>query len=126
QQLYDIQVLPGLRHDTFVGGDDQQDQIYAGSASDHILDETLVTRHINQGRPSPARQLKLGETKVDGQSTTLLLRQPVGILTGQSQDQRRFAMIDVAGSSDYEISHRERTSPFGRPGKIRRDLISYP
>ena len=42
----------------------------------------------------------VGETDVDGDAAGFLLRQPVGIDTGQRPHQRRLAVIDMAGGAD--------------------------
>ena len=40
-------MLARLRHDRIVGGDDEQGQIDAGGAGEHVLDEALVARHVD-------------------------------------------------------------------------------
>ena len=44
EQLADLQVLPGLGHDAFVGGDHQGHQVHAGGAGHHVAHEALVAR----------------------------------------------------------------------------------
>ena len=60
QEAEDLQVLAGLRHDRVVGGDDEQRQVEAGRAGEHVADEPLVAGHVDDGQPvrrrGPARR----------------------------------------------------------------------
>ena len=47
QQVQDMQVLLGLRHDAFVGSDDQHRRVDTTDARQHILDEALVAGNID-------------------------------------------------------------------------------
>ena len=48
QQRADVEVLAGLRHHRFVGGDDQHHGVDAADAGQHVLDEPLVARHVDE------------------------------------------------------------------------------
>ena len=50
EQVEDRQVLARLRHDALVGGDDQQREVDAAGAGEHVLDEALVARHVDDAR----------------------------------------------------------------------------
>ena len=50
QQLDDREVLLGLRHDSFVGGDHEQGHVDPGCAGEHVPDEPLVARHVHDAR----------------------------------------------------------------------------
>ena len=56
-----IEMLFGLRHDAVVGGDGEQHQVDAMGARQHVFDETLVARNIDDARRSPVRQIEMGE-----------------------------------------------------------------
>ncbi len=62
EQIEDGQVLAGLGHHAFVGGDDQQGQVDAADAGQHVLDEALVAGHVDDadlaGRRAACSQAK--------------------------------------------------------------------
>ncbi len=47
EKLQNLQMLDRLRHHAFVGVDDQQQELHAGCASQHIVQETLVAGHVD-------------------------------------------------------------------------------
>ena len=50
QQAADVEVLAGLRLHRLVGGDHQHDEVDAADAGEHVLDEPLVSRHVDEAR----------------------------------------------------------------------------
>ena len=54
EQAEDFQVLARLRHDGIVGGDDEDGQVDAGGAGEHVLDEALVAGHIDDAEAEVA------------------------------------------------------------------------
>ena len=104
----DLQVLLGLRHPAVVRRDDEQRHVHRADARNHVLDEILVPRHIDDAeRRCPWRrrpgQREVREAEVDGDAARLFLRQPVGIGAGQGADERALAVIDVPGGGDDEM-----------------------
>ena len=91
-----------LGHHAVVGGDDQQEEVDAGRAGDHGPDEALVARHVDHAQPGPGRQLQLGVAELDGDAALPLLAQAVGVLAGEARDERRLAVVDVAGGAEGE------------------------
>lgn len=81
----DVEMFFRLRHDPFVGIDDEQDQIEARQAGDHILDELFMTRHIDDAGPRTVRQVEPGKAQVDGQSPFLFFRCRIRIDPGQAR-----------------------------------------
>ena len=122
QELADREVLAGLRHHALVGGDDQQREVDAARAGQHVLDEALVAGHVDDLDHEPARLLEEGEAEVDGDAARLLLGQPVGVGAGQRLDQRRLAVVDVAGGADDDVAHGSRALEGGEAGRERRHL----
>ena len=47
EQAQDFEVLARLRHDGIVGRDDEQGEVDAGGAGEHVLDEPLVAGHVH-------------------------------------------------------------------------------
>ncbi len=47
EQIENRQVFTRLRHDAFVGCDDEQRQVDAAGAGQHVLDEALVAGHVD-------------------------------------------------------------------------------
>ena len=50
EQAEDLQVLAGLRHHRVVGRDDQHRQVQPRRPGQHVADEPLVPRHVDQGQ----------------------------------------------------------------------------
>ena len=48
QEIENLQMLACLRHRPIVGGDDQQDEIDADGAREHVVHEPLMARHVDE------------------------------------------------------------------------------
>ena len=88
-----------LRHDALIGGDDEQGQVDAAHAGEHVFDEVAVAGHIDNADLLIA-QRQPGEAEVDRHLARLFLGQAVGVNARQGAHQRRFPMIDMAGGAD--------------------------
>ena len=93
-------MLAGLRHHAFVGGDDQQGEVDAADAGQHVLDEALVAGHVDDAHLLAAGQLQPGEAEVDGHAPLLLLLEAVGVDARERLHEGRLAVVDVAGRAD--------------------------
>ena len=93
-------MFPGLGHHAFVGGHDQEGQVDGADASQHVLDEPLVARHVHHADLPSAGQGQPSKAQVDGHLPLLLLWETVGIDVGQGLDQGGLAVVHVAGSPD--------------------------
>ena len=100
EQVDDRQMLARLGHHAFVGGDHEQREVDAADAREHVLDETLVSRHVDDADLFPAREREPGEAEVDRKTALLLLPQPVRVDAGEGLDERGLAVVNVAGSAD--------------------------
>ena len=72
-------MLARLRLDRFIRGDDEQHQVDAAHARQHVLHEPLVPRHIHESQPQLGRQLQVRETDIDGDAAPFFFFQPVRI-----------------------------------------------
>ena len=113
EQVHDREMLARLRHDPVVGCNDQDDEVDAGGAGQHVVHEALVARHIDEADDLAARARPVGKAEVDGDAARLLLLEPVGIHAGQLAHQRGLAVIDVAGGAD---DHGAASFPSRRAG----------
>jgi len=104
----DLEVLDGLRHHPLVGRHHQQDRVEAVDAGQHVADEAGMAGHVDDPDQPAAGQGQVGEAEVDRHPAALLLGQPVGIDPGQGVDERRLAVVDVAGCADNGIRKRHR------------------
>ena len=66
QQLCDVEVLSGLRHDAFIRGDDEQGAIDTRDARDHRSDEVFVSGGIDKIDDAATREFDVGEAEDDG------------------------------------------------------------
>ena len=100
EQLKYREVLLCLGHDALVGRDDEQCEVDAPDAREHVLDEPLVARHVDDAHLSSAGQLQPGEAEVDRHAPVLLLLEPVRVDPGERVDERGLPVVDVARGSD--------------------------
>jgi hypothetical protein len=92
-------VLPGLWLHRLVGSDHQHDEVDAADAGEHVLDEPLVPRHIDESKVDPV-DLLVGEPEIDGDPAGLLFLQPIRIGSRQRQHERALPVIDVPRRAD--------------------------
>jgi hypothetical protein len=92
----------GLRHHSFVGGDDEQSQVDSSYARQHILDKVLMSRYIDDTYLPAAGQLQPGEAEVDGHAPFLFLSQTVGVYSGEGLYQGGFAVVYMARSAEHK------------------------
>ena len=108
-------MLAGLRHDRVVGGDDEHDEVDAGGAGEHVLDEAFVARDIDDAEAvsltpvayapgSPGWQFERGEADVDGDAARFFFGQAVAVDAGEGLDERGLAVIDMASGAEDEIA----------------------
>ena len=100
EQVDDRQMLARLRHHAVVGGDDQQHEVDAGRAGQHVVHEPLVPGHVDEAEHRAVRRRQVGEAEIDRDAARLLLLQAVGIDAGQRAHQRGLAVVDMAGGAD--------------------------
>ena len=100
EQIDDVQVLDGLRHDAVVRRDDQHDVIDAAYAREHVAHESLVSGNIDETDGVVMRCLPVREAEIYRNAACLFLGQPVGVDAGQRFDERRLAVIDVTCRRD--------------------------
>src|SRR5712664_782050 len=123
EQLDDGEVLLGLGHDAFVGGDDEQRDIDAGRAGEHVLDEPFMAGDVHDTRLDAARQWEGRKTEIDRDAAPLLFFPAVGVHAGERLHQRGLPVVDVASGTDYEPSgtHARRSQM-----SMALDLGSFP
>ena len=96
----DREVLARLRHDAFVERDDEQDRVHRADPREHVADEVLMSRDIDDAHVRSAREDKPRESEVDRHPALALLAQAIGIHAGERGDERRLPVIDVARGRD--------------------------
>ena len=103
QVVEDLKMFLRLRHPAVIRSNDQQGAIDRADPGHHVLDEILVTRHVNHAeiirglRLLRVHQRPLGKAQIDRNPSTFFLGQPVGDLAGQILYQSTLAMVDMAG-----------------------------
>jgi hypothetical protein len=99
-------MLARLRHDAIIGSHDQQAMIHPHRTRRHRMHKFLVTRHIDKPDYLSGLVRHIRKAKINRHAARFFFRQSISIHTGQSLDQRCFAMIDVARGAD---NHRVTT-----------------
>ncbi len=107
EQAEDFEVLARLRHDGVVGGDDEEGEIDAGGAGEHVLDEAFVAGHVHDAEVE-GRQVEVGEADVDGDAAGLLFGEAVAVDAGEGLDERGLAVVDVAGGAEDQVAGHPR------------------
>ena len=95
-------------HDALVGGDDEQHQVDPGGTGHHGAHQPLVPRDVDDAEPAARRQVERREAEFDRDAAGLLLRQTVGVDTGERSHQRGLAVIDVTGGAEDQSGGRVR------------------
>ena len=93
-------MLERLGHDALVGIDDQQQELHAGRARKHVVQEALVSGNVDDAAFHAVVEAQVRETEVEGHAAQLLFDQTVGVGSGERGDQRRLSVIDVPGRPD--------------------------
>jgi hypothetical protein len=101
EQVDNFKMFAGLGHDGVVGGDDEEDEIDAGGAGDHVADKALVARDVDDAEAATA-DFGEGEAEVDGHAARLFLGQAVGVDAGEGVDEGGLAVVDMAGGAEDE------------------------
>ena len=105
EQAQDREVLMGLRARPLAGVDDEQEEVDPRRPGDHVANEPLVTRDVDERDPPAAGQVERRVPEVDGDPALLLLGQAVGVLSRQSPDEPGLAMVDVARRPEAQTRH---------------------
>ncbi len=128
EQAQDREVLVRLRPRALVRVDHEQEEVDAGRARDHRAHEPLVAGNVDDRELRAVRQLERRVAEVDRDAARLLLRQPVGVLARERLDERRLAVVDVAGGADRQ-RHRctaAATSSTSSSASVRQSSRSFP
>ena len=99
QEPADLEMLARLRHHGFVGRHDKDDEIDAAGAGEHVLDEALVARDVDERHVDVADR-HVGEAEVDRDAARFFFLEAIGIRAGQRAHQRALAVIDVTSGAD--------------------------
>ena len=102
-------MLAGLRHDAFVGRDDQQHGVDSTDAGQHVLDEAFVPGHVYERHVVPSDP-GVRKPEVDRDPACLFLLQTIGIRAGEREDKRTLAVIDVTGCTEDDRLHVAKAS----------------
>ena len=103
KQPEDLEVLARLGHHRVVRRDDEHGQVQPRRPRQHVADESLVPRHVDQGKVVGPQRERC-EPQVDGDPALLLGGQPVGIHPRQGADQRRLAVVDMPRRPQHQVT----------------------
>ena len=97
-------MFEGLRHHRLVGGYNQKKQVNPSNSSQHVLDELLMTRNVDESQAVVTR-FQVSKANVDGDSAALLFFKAVRIDTCEGSDKCGLSMVNVAGRTDNQVLH---------------------
>ena len=110
----DLEMLPRLRHDPLVGRDDHHHQVDPGRPGHHVPDEPLVARDVDDPEETSVGKGERGEPELDRDPPPLFLLEPVGVHAGETLDQRRLAVIHMAGRAHHDMLHALKSTRLTR------------
>jgi hypothetical protein len=87
ERVEDGDVLGGLRRPAVVRRDHDQRRGHRSDTGQHVADEPLVPRDVDDREPAPRGQRRPGEAEVDGEPAAAFLGPAVGLHTGQRADE---------------------------------------
>ena len=102
QHADDLDVFDGLGHHAVVGGDDEHDHVDAAGARDHVVDEALVPRHVDDAETQAVAGVPRREAQVDRHAARHLLGPPRAPRARERLDDRGLAVVDVARSAERQ------------------------
>jgi hypothetical protein len=83
-----------LRHHALVGGNDECQEIDAVCPGQHVFDETLVARNIDEA-DFQVIEFEIGKTEVNGNAATFFFGKSIGIGAGEGADESALAVVYV-------------------------------
>src|SRR5208282_1368400 len=98
-------MFAGLRANSFIGCDDQQNEIDPRSSREHVFYEALVSRHVHKTK-AHATFFQEGKAQIDGDAAALLFLEAVRMGAGQSFNQRGLPVVNVASGADDDAFER--------------------
>ena len=98
-------MLARLRHDGFIRGNHEHDEVDSANTGKHILHETLVPRNVNKPYGRVRIEREMGKAEIDRNATLFLFLQSIGVDAGERLDQSSFAVINVSGSAYDNARH---------------------
>ena len=106
-------MLVGLGAEAVIGGHHEQRCIDLAGTHQHVADEPVVAGDIHEVQLGPVRQREVRIPDVDRHPPAALLGQSVGVDACKGAEERRLAVVDVAGRAD-DHGHRVATCLRGR------------
>ena len=100
-----VHMFSCLRHDSLIRRDYKHDQIHPYHACNHIVDKTLMSRHVDNPCPVAVWKVEVGKSKIDRDPSSLLFFPSVCISSCQRLDQRRLSMVNMTGCSYDNVFH---------------------
>ncbi len=105
EQAAYIEMFASLRHDRFIRGDYQQNEIDTGNSGEHIFNESLVAGNIDEAEAETRGELQVSETQIDGNAPALFFFQAIRVDSGQRLNQSGLAVIDMSSRADDDVLH---------------------
>ncbi len=100
ERVEQLEVLERLRPRPVVGCHDEERGVDLAGPDEHVADQPVVSRDVDEVDLAPVRQPQMGIPDVDRHPPPSFLGQPIGVDPGQGAEERRLAVVDVAGRPD--------------------------
>ena len=110
QRVEQVEVLMGLGAEAVIGGHDEQGRIDLAGTHEHVADEPVVAGDVDEVQLGAIGQREVRVPDVDRHPAAALLRKAVGVDAGERAEERRLAVVDMAGRAD-DHGHGSRARP---------------
>src|SRR6266568_2139687 len=92
-------MLASLRHDAFVGCNNEKRHVNSARASEHRANERFVPRDVDYAHGADSLENQRSKSEIDSNPAAFLFPEAICIDAGESFYERGLAMIDVTGRS---------------------------
>jgi hypothetical protein len=100
EKLQNRKMLERLRHDAFIGVHDEQQQLHARGAREHVVQEALVAGHVHDAALDSVLEAQVCEPEIERHAALVLFDPAIGVRSGEGRDERGLPMVDVSGRSN--------------------------
>ncbi len=107
EKLADVHVLPGLRHDRLIAGDDKEHHVDAPCPCHHVSDEPLMAGNVDDTDKDIFSEAIVGKPELDSDAPFFFLLEPVAVDAGKGLDERRLPVIDMARGAYHHLFHNQ-------------------
>src|SRR3954451_13159867 len=93
-------MFAGLRFNSFIRRDDQNNGVDSTGPGEHVFDKPLVPGYVDNSDVLLVREEQMSKSEFDRNAALLFFSKTIRIDARECANERRLAVIDVTGSAD--------------------------